>query len=228
MQFTKEHPVVSALISTILITPLLFFMYFAFEPRVVLSQSEEETFIIEQIIGEEISFQVPPGDVEMDGTLGGLLGGISNGSTTFAVATNAPLGYQVEIAFTQADAMVNNASSTYFIPNLNPREFEFSTSTVAGSAGFAYTVTGGTHVDNFFADDGDNCGTGSNYSADRCWFMEETATTPRIIVDSNSPTDGQGDETILYFRVAVDQNPSLQLPTGTYTATATLTAAPQT
>ena len=229
-QFIKQNPLLSALVSAVLALPLVFASYFALEPTVAQGQLSPE-FTITQTITEEISFTLNPDNVTMDTTFSGLAGGTSNGSTEFTIRTNAPDGYNVELVFdTSADtdnAMTYDADpdNFYFVNLGTIGQNDLVAPTTASSAPlFAYTV-GGPNVDSDFADDGSICSGGSTGTLNACWSMPSDAGDSQLIINATAPTTGDGNTNQLGFRVVAGPDPDPALPTGTYTATATLTAA---
>ena len=224
MHFTKTHPVVSAILSTLVALPLIFSAFFLFEPAVVIGQVTDE-FTVTQTIDQQIAFTATTSPVTMSDTLGGLTGGDSTGDTGFAVATNAPGGYTVTIQFASSTAMISNEDSSFFISNQETVTFNLNIPSDGGTSRFAYTVVG-DHVVDTFRESGSACNEESGATtATNCWFMGSDASSAFTIVDRDSPTAGSGDAADLYFRVVVPTDPNPALIDGTYTATATLTAA---
>lgn len=216
-----QHPTLRAVVAAATMLPVLMATFLAFEPTVT---SGQETFTVRQEITEEIAFTVAPQNVIMDTQLQGLTGGISNGSTTFAITTNNSLGYEVGITFASTTAMEHETSGA-FIPNLGTTIVpDFNTAAVASSSAFAYSITG-PEIVTLFTGTTAGCNTGSGTGdADACWRLTADATVSSLVVDSNAASNPAGDSYDLYFRVVVDQNPSPALPEGFYTATTTLTA----
>ena len=221
--FTKENPIISALIATLLMVPLVLGMFLTLEPAVTLGQGPGPYDItVTQEISDEISFSVAPQDVTMDDAIAGVTGGEANGSTTFAITTNNSLGYTVTIAFASTTAMEFNDGPEY-IPNLGSTVIpDFNATAVSGTSGFGYTITGPEVISRLLGNT-TSCGSGSAQS-DACWELTTDATSATTIVDSSNASDAGGDSYDLYFRVVVDGNPNPALPEGFYTATATLTA----
>lgn len=234
-QFIKQNPIISTLISAVLVLPLVFAAYFTLEPTVVQGQLSPE-FTISQTITEEISFTLDPSNVTMDTSLGGLDGGSSNGDTEFTIRTNALNGYNVELSFDTSlngSPGHNNAMTldgdheNYFITNLGSvgTENDLVPPTTSSSAAlFAYTV-GGNNLTTTFADDGSACTSGNTGTLTACWSMPSDAASSQEIISTGGPTTGDGNTNQLGFRVVVGPDPDPALPPGTYTATATLTAA---
>jgi len=227
-QFIKTNPISSAFIAAAVALPLVFVAYFSFEPMVVVGQSDSDSreFTITQAVSEEVSFIVPPNNVEMDQTLSGLTGGTSNGSTTFSIATNDAAGYSVEISFATAgdrkvllfddDNSIGFESVSGFVNDLTEPD--------EGEAGlFGYSVVG-NHVDSSFGDDGSVCDSSTTGTSDACFHMQGTPSTGVTIINNPNATDPAGDENSIVFRAVIGPDPDPTLPSGNYTATATLTA----
>ncbi len=228
-QFIKSNPVSSAFIAAAIALPFVFAAYFSFEPMVMLSESRE--FTITQEVSEEVSFTVPPNNVTMETaggspSLSGLTGGTSNGTTTFSVATNDSAGYSVEISF------VSNLGSRVLVFD-DDNDIGFSnvagftddlTEPASGEAGlFGYTVVG-NNVATDFGDNGSSCDGSTTGTSDACFFMQGTPSTPETIITNSSATSPAGDENSVVFRAVIGPDPDPTLPSGSYTATATLTA----
>lgn len=159
-----------------------------------------------------------PADVDMSPDIGGLTGGVSNGSTTFTVITDSPAGYAVTIESPNNPAMQSASSS---IPDhITIVTYDFTIPAL--SAAFGYSVFSADAVDDFINDGGSSCGTGFFNDAQQCWRGLET--TPFTIVEGTGSNHPLGTETTLYFRVGVEAGAGVA--TGLYTATTTLTALP--
>lgn len=224
MNYIITNQTVRAVVAAATIVPILLATFLAFEPTVTTGQ---ETFTVRQQIDQEIAFTVAPQNVTMDQSLQGLTGGTANGSTTFAITTNNTGGYEVRISFASTTAMEHETSGA-FIPNLGTSGgttvADFATSSVSGSSGFAYSITG-PHITTPFTGTTAGCGSGSGTGdADACWYLESDATAAYLLIDSTVASDSSGDPYDIYFRTVVDQNPTPALPQGFYTATTTLTA----
>jgi len=222
-----KNNVVTSLTGAVLVTTMLMVSFFVFEPTMSFGQTDE--FVITQSITGEISFSTPAADVNMSTPINGLTGGTSNGSTNVAVTTNNATGYNMTIQFEDDIAMNHNTVGGAYIPNYvtaTPGTPDYAFVVPTNGAGFAYSInssTDATDVVQMFRDNGSACNTGSNVTSGNCWYNTTTATTPVTLVNRTTATPGGGAATAIGFRVGVDANPSPVLPTGTYTATATLT-----
>lgn len=222
-----------ALIATTLVFALALFSFFTFEPSV--GRALTDSFTVTQTVSNEISFSTPASDVTMVGTITGLTGGNSYGTTTVVVKTNNALGYNMTLHFattTSGEAM--QASSTAYINDYTPTagdvaqgnlpDFVWVDNASGQAAEFGYTVFASSSADvvaAFLNDGGSTCGSGSNTS-NRCWA--NPTTSPKSIISTASPTPGSGSTTTIQFKIAAPNPPSPLLPTGTYIATGTLTA----
>lgn len=220
-----------AIVAAFLTVALLAASFFIIEPRVGRAQ-DSATFTISQVITGETSFLVVPTNTTLTGSLNGITGGTANGSTTVSVQTNSATGYTMDIAFATTSsgnamqAIANPGSSIHDYPAAVGGEPTFLFSTASTSAVFAYTISAvnTSDVDASFKNDTTDCGVGSSYTTDRCW-MEPSFSNFRVISRGSSAVTGA--TSTLQFRVHVPNNPTPGLVADTYTATATLTVAPQ-
>lgn len=199
------------------------------EPVVGHSQATE-IFEIKQTITGEISFLASTSPVTMVGSIAGVTGGTSWGTTTSRVLTNNSTGYNMTIQFASSTAMYRDGGNGE-IPNYRfsstSASYNFDTSPSNGQFGFTVNASTTGEVATAFLDNGTDCGVGSNETVNQCWKGASTtlgsagATT---IINSSASTPSSGSTTTLQFRVTVPPSPSPAIPTGVYTATATLTA----
>jgi len=199
-------------------------MIFAATEGVVATAQTTDEFIITQDINGEISFATTANDVTMSTPIGALTGGSSTGSTQVAVTTNEPAGYSMDIRFEDDSAMQRDGGGGE-IADYTPvgtSDYAFSTSTASGE--FGYSVSADTPADAVaaFQDDGSSsCGSGGSSTVGACWVAPTT--TDYEIINRSSATGPTGATTTLSFQVYIPPNPSPTIPTGSYTATATLT-----
>ena len=217
-------------LATFIVITLVTGCFFMFEPRVGMAVTSGP-FTVKQTVTAEISFLVDASNVTMTGSLNGITGGTSNGTTTAVVRTNNPAGYTMSIAYydnSTANAMLGDTTASESLRDYpaSGGEPTYSFSTASTSSVFGYTVSAANtaDLDASFKDNGSNaCNTGSNDTSgySTCW-MEPSTSGFQII---NRTTDApSGATTTINFRVHVPNNPSPSLPADTYTATATLTA----
>ena len=158
-------------------------------------------------------------DLTMDTALGGLTGGTSNASGTYAVTTDNPAGYQLTVEAQNAPAMQKGADS---IADYNDGGVADTTFTVGSTeALFGYTVDG-VDTSQYFLDSAGTCGIGSTDSSFACWTG--LGTTPHTVAQSASANQPAGATTTVHFRVGIGGN--AQVIAGEYVATTTITALP--
>jgi hypothetical protein len=217
-------------LATFIIVTLIASCFFMFEPRVGMAVTSGP-FTVKQTVTAEISFLVDASNVTMSGSINGITGGTSNGTTTAVVRTNNPTGYIMSIAFannTTANAMLGDTTANESIRDYTASSSEptYTFHTSSSSAVFAYTASAAntSDLDQSFKDDGSGlCNSGSNDTSgySTCWM--EPSTSGFQIVDRGTDAPS-GATTTVNFRVYVPNSPSPSLQADTYTATATLTA----
>ncbi len=222
---------IEATLAAVATVALLGASYFVIEPRVGRAQDTSGPFTISQTVTGETAFLVDAANTTLSGNINGITGGTANGSTTVSVITNSPTGYTMDIAFFNngtPQAMLGEVTASESIRDYPATggEPSFLFSTASTAAVFAYTVSAAasSDLDQSFKNNGSACNTSTGYTADRCW-MEPQVSSFQII---DRTTDAlTGASTTLHFRVHVPNNPSPGIVADTYTATATLTVAPQ-
>ncbi len=159
--------------------------------------------------------------VNLSPSIPGISGGFSNGSTTVTVTTDSRSGYQLQVSASQSPAMQKGGDSIAdYGPVGTVPDFTFTTDTTDSHLGYSPE---GVDIDTRFKDNGVNtCGTGSNDTALTCW--DGLSTTPRTVSRRATGNHPNGSTTTLNFRVGVGG--SVFQPSGTYTATTTITALP--
>lgn len=223
-----------ALLAALLVVTLLCSLYFVIEPKVGRAVTGNQ-FSIRQDITGEISFLVQAANVSMVGSLNGLTGGNSTGTTQAVVQTNNATGYYMEIAFTDTDldgnimrrdlggtavgAIKNYATTTY--NRMVEPSFNFSLASTASMFGYTVAATTTTDIDQSFLNNGSACNVGSDATQNLCWMAPST-TAFRIIDRSTSAPSGA--TSTVRFRVYVPPSPNPAVESGFYTATATLSA----
>jgi hypothetical protein len=225
--FLQVNPTVAATVAAFLTLTILTAAYFVFEP--VVAYGETDVFTVSQDIDTEIAFISPANDVIMTPAIEGITGGNSFGTSTVAVNTNNPDGYNMSIQFATGTALQGeNIPSD--IPNYQPAVGgtpDYNFAVAANSAGFAYSVNATTNaadLDSIFWNNGSACNAGTAGSVGHCWYNMANAVTPVEIINRSTATPSTGATTTIVFQVGVEANPSPAIQTGTYTATATLTA----
>jgi hypothetical protein len=150
----------------------------------------------------------------------GISGGFSNGSTTVTVVTDSPSGYSLSIAASQNPAMQKGSDSiSDYVPGGAVPDFTFTTDATDAHLGF---TPEGNDIVTRFRDSVGVCGTGVGDTVLSCW--DGLSTTPQIVSQGSGANHPNGATTTLNFRVGVGG--SVFQPSGTYTATTTITALP--
>lgn len=213
------------MVAAAIVVSLLLATFIVLEPTVGRSQASDIFTVSQQITGE-ISITASTSDVTMDANILGLTGGHATGSTQVVVTTNNATGYKLELSFASTTAMYRDGGSGE-IENYSPAvvtvpDYDFDDTEIFGQ--FAYTVSASTSldVDQSFEDNGTLCNVSGSVTVDKCWL--NPSTTAEQIVLTSAATPVSGSTSTVQFRVTVPNAPSPAIPTGTYTATATLTA----
>jgi|GEM_PF-411897 len=167
------------------------------------------------------------GDIGLSPSLGGIVGGTSNGGAQFRVTTDNSAGFAVSVKTDSDIGMVGDLHSGFIfhLDTLTPEvpNFEF-TSAPTNSSAFAFTINASTtgEIVQLFRHNGSACNSGSNEADDNCWIA--ATTTPRTIISTSSRTPLSGATSTIRFRVVVSESHNPILLPDTYTATTTLTA----
>jgi hypothetical protein len=193
------------------------------EPTV--TRAITSNFIVTQSITAEISF-LATSSVSMTGSIAGITGGNSTGTTQVVVQTNSSGGYNMTLGFSGAPAMRGNATGNAGIIDYGTTSVPTYNFFASSSAVFAYSVNASNSpdVEAAFKNNGTACNTGSTVTANACWMGPST--TAKMIINRTVAATTSATTTLV-FRVNVPSNPSPALQSDTYTATATLTALAQ-
>lgn len=220
-----------AFVATVFIAALGALVFFTAEPSV--GRSAVEVFEVHQTISGAISFYASTTDITMVGTLDGLSGGTSYGTTTAIVRTNNSGGYQMVVTFASTAPMIRNGGggviSTYrYSTSTASYPSGFDTSVSNAQIGFTVNASNTTEISPVFTHSGTLCGTSNNgsFTVNNCWrgaSSTNVAASTQLILTS-APTPSSGSTSTMQFRITIPNNPSPAVPDGTYTATATLTA----
>ncbi len=222
----------SSLVASVLVVAFVVLSYVGFEPSV--GRSATEVFEVTQTVSGAISFLASTSPVVMQGTLDGLTGGTSWGTTTSRVRTNNAAGYNMTLTFASTAPMIrNNGGGTIptYLYSTGTTDYPSGFSTAVPNAQFGFSVSASStaEVSAVFKGNGTtNCGsgTGSTFVANNCWrgASSTNASASTLLINSSAPTPSSGSTSTLQFRITIPNNPSPAVPDGTYTATATLTA----
>jgi hypothetical protein len=212
-----------AIAASFFVTLTSIFGFAFFESNIL--RAIEDQFTITQTITSEISFVTATDDVTMSGTIAGLTGGVSYGSTTVRIFTNDNSGFTATVKASSSPAMQGNyqggtiadyTPSTAGIP-----DFSYSVPT---GAEFGFTIVASTTADmaQKFKDNGAVCNTGSSDTGTSasCWMGLSTTATSTLV--TSTYTAASGATSTIVFRTTVNSGSSL--PEDTYTATTTITA----
>ncbi len=220
-----------ALVATALIFAMLLVTFFAFEPKV--GRSAVEQFEVTQTVSGAISFLASTSPVTMNGTLDGLTGGTSWGTTTSRVRTNAAGGYNMTLQFASTAPMVRNGGGGYITSyqySTGTASYPADFNTAVANAQFGFTVNASNTADisSVFTHNGTLCGTSNNgsFTVNNCWRGASTtnAAATTQLISTSAPTPSSGSTSTVQFRITIPNSPSPAVPDGVYTATATLTA----
>lgn len=220
-----------ALVASVLILLLGVGAFFMSEP--VIGQSATEIFEVRQTISGAIAFQASTSPVTMIGTLDGLTGGTSYGTTTARVRTNNVNGYTMTIQFASTAPMIRDGGGGYISSYLSSSSTAnypsgFDTSPANAQIGFSVNASNTADVSTVFQHTGSNCGTSNagSFIVNNCWRGASTtnAAAATELIATSAPTPASGSTSTVQFRITIPNNPSPAVADGSYTATATLTA----
>ncbi len=221
-----------AFVVAVLIVALGGATFFVFEP--VIGQSAVEEFEVSQTVSGAISFQASTTDITMNGTLDGLTGGTSWGTTTARVRTNNAGGYNMTIQFASTAPMIRNSGGGYistFVYSTGTSNYPsgFDTSAPNAQIGFSVNASNTADVSTVFEGNGTTiCGPtgGTTFVVNNCWrgASSTNAIATTQLINTSAPTPSSGSTSTVQFRITIPNNPSPAVPDGVYTATATLTA----
>lgn len=226
---TLEIP--TAVYKAVALTLAIALLFMVLEPKI--SRAITDDFTVTQVISGAISFQTLANDVSMVGTLDGLTGGTSYGTTTVRVRTNNSSGYNMTIQFASTTAMLKDdgggAIDNYrYSTDTSAYPAGFDATTANSQFGFTVNASNTADISDVFTHSGTDCGTGNNgsFTPGNCWrgasSTDETFETE--LINTTSPTPASGSTSSVQFRITIPSNPTPAVPNGTYVATATLTA----
>lgn len=159
-------------------------------------------------------------DVTMSPSLGGVVGGESDGSTSVTATTDNIAGYQLTLTASSSPAMQSGTDTiSDYVPGGASPDFTFSTDSTESHLAFSPE---GSAVSDRYRDNGIACGVDTGETALACW--DGLSTTPRVIAESTTGNHPNGTATSIRFKVGIGSGAG-QVE-GVYTATTTLTLLP--
>jgi hypothetical protein len=233
MQFLKiSNPIMMSAMAAVVASAVLMVSFLALEPSV--GRAATDVFTIGQTITSELSITASTSDVTLTPSIAGLTGGTGNGSTEVVVTTNNDSGYSMTIQFSSSTAMYRDGgglghSSIYDYIATSTADIDFDltqANAMFGYSAYAPVAEADDDIHLTFLDDNTDCGTGTADSPGACW-LAPSSTAAQQIVDRGDATLASGATTTVQFRVYVPAGPVPMVTSGTYTATATLTAVTQ-
>lgn len=110
-----------------------------------------------------------PSDVSMSPAIGGISGGVGNGSTAWTVLTDNSAGYTLSIKASSSPALRSGSNNflDYTLAFVNTPDYNWSVS--GTDSEFGYTPEGNDIVQKY-KDNGSTCNVGSFDTADKCWY----------------------------------------------------------
>lgn len=158
--------------------------------------------------------------VVMNPSIGGITGGISNGSTSVSVLTDSPSGYSLTIESASNPAMQSGVGTIDDYAPVSAPDPDLSFITAPTDAHFGFSPEGDDIVSRF-RDNGSFCNLGTGDTPLTCW---DGLSTTAITIAQGAANQPDGATTTVNFRVEVGN--AAGLPAGVYVATTTLTATP--
>lgn len=226
------HSARSSFVAAVLIAAFIALSYIGFEPSV--GRSATEVFEVTQTVSGAISFLASTSPVVMQGTLDGLTGGTSWGTTTSRVRTNNAAGYTMTLVFASTAPMIrNNGGGTIstYLYSTSSTNYPSGFTTAPANSQFGFTVNASSTADvsAVFKGNGTSlCGStnGSTFLPGNCWrgASSTNAAAATTLITTSAPTPSSGSTSTIQFRITIPNNPTPVVPDGVYTATATLTA----
>ena len=219
-----------ALLLTVFIGALGALTFFTAEPSIGRGQATD-TFEVKQTVTGAISFATNETVVTMVGSLDGLTGGTSYGTTTARVLTNNSTGYNMVITFASTAPMIRDGGGgviTSYLYSTGTSAYPEGFTTAPSNAQFGFSVNASNtaEVSNVFKSTGGTCGSGT-FTPGACWRGASTtnvAASTQLINSTSATPSGSGSTSTVQFRITIPNNPNPAVPNGTYTATATVTA----
>ena len=163
----------------------------------------------------------PAGNVTMSPSIGGVSGGVANGSTNFTVTTDDMAGYVVTIVASTSPALQSATSSfADYVPATANPDYTFTNADTASSFAFAPE---GSDIHTKYKYSAGVCNVAEgNYLPGDCW--DGLSTSPKTIISRASSNHPNGTVSTINFRAASGSR-HVQM-SGVYTATTTITILP--
>jgi len=209
---------------TIMVSLLITLNYFIFEPEII--KGAADTIVVTQVVTAETAISTPV-DVSMSGSIAGVTGNLgapTTGSVAWTISSNNSFGFQMTLAASTNPAL--RLDGTYNFSDYSPASAgtpDYSwTSPAASAAEFGYTVEPATAADTIakFMDNGvDTCNSGTNNTANKCWY-NFSSITPETVINRSSNTSSGGEVETVRFQA---ESNAKYLSSGNYTATITAT-----
>lgn len=154
-------------------------------------------------------------------SISGLVGGSSEGTATWRVTTDNPVGYQLSVRADQSPALQSVTDSVAdYVPAGAAADFSFSI--LPSEAAFGFTPEGSDIVQRYLDNGSSTCGVGSSDTPSACWDGLSTSNT--VIAESADNNHPAGTDTSVRFRAEIGG--AVLQPPGDYTALITVTAIP--
>jgi len=217
--FKKDVAAAVALLS------LFYPLYAYFEPLMTKAASASDFIVVTQAVSSEITI-TSPADVTMSAAIPGITGNPGSprtGSTTWTVKTNNTTGFTLALKSSTTPSMRLDATwtfSDYSPATAGTPDYNW-TSPAASAAEFGYSVEPATAADATakFKDNGSACNTGTNVTANKCWY--NMSITDEAVVNRSTETSSTGEAEVVRFQT---ESNAKYLKEGNYTATITATA----
>lgn len=138
-------------------------------------------------------------DITLSPTINGVVGGESNGSSSWLVVTNNPIGYSLSVQASSSPALASGSYSfTDYVPSYSDPDFKWTIPANESRFGFSpKSVDLVAH----YKDNGISCNSGSLQSVGACW--NGLSTSAEVVSQSNVSNEVFGSATTLNFRAAV-------------------------
>lgn len=159
-----------------------------------------------------------PSDVAMSPAIGGISGGIGNGSATWKVTTDNAAGYQLSVRAGSNPALQSGAYSFANYNNVGDSQFDWLINST--DSAFGFTVEGDNTVGKFLDNGLDTCGVGIINTADKCWYG--FSASDETVINASSANHPLGSDAIIKLRA--ESGADHMQESGTYTATIIVTA----